>query len=152
MKLRVAVGVATLACLVGCQVPDYAKQESSASMIGSSLVRYGTIAGAGVGGFFLGRELTGSDWGGAAASGLAAAATWGIHRFFDWGNEKAYQAGREAGAEAARAEWLRNEWQTKAVERPGAPTEFTVRRVFVQEREINGVKYPAGFQTVQVAN
>jgi hypothetical protein len=140
--------------LAGCQTPEYAKRESQTELVAENVLRYGSIGGAGVGGYFAGKQIGKSPAWGAVGAGAGVAGSFGFWKIVDWFRGGAYKAGKEAGTEAARAEILNEKWKREAVyglKPEGEPAGATLtRRVYVPSRTVNGVIYPGGYQSVQL--
>lgn len=152
-NVYLAVVAGSVVGLSGCQTPDYASRDSATEVAVDNTVRYGSIAAAGTGGYFLGQELGGNTQSGVVGAVGAAGIAWGINKLFDWNRGKAYRAGVEDGSAKARAEILNNIWEREAVyglSEPGTDRKAMTRRVYVPERSVNGVRMAGGYQEVRV--
>lgn len=140
-------------CTSGCATQPYMARQNLTKRVGDATVRYGTTAAVGGGVGYGVYKATKNPLIGAAAGVGASALTLGIFKNGDKRANEAYQAGVVVGQEEARSEILKEKWKREAVY--GLPPEgsvakpSTVRRVWVPEREVNGVKYAAGYQTVE---
>jgi hypothetical protein len=164
-KTRAVVAVLALGlAFIGCAAKPYEKQYGTTAQAGNALVRYGTIAGAGAAGGAIGYLASDGDplvTGLGAAAGTAAGV--GITAFNDKKKMEAYNQGVRDGEAQGRAQAMKEVWQAQAIDGPAGPTgprsnhgggragSPTLRRVYVPAREVNGVKYPGGYQSVQVA-
>jgi hypothetical protein len=162
IQLALALGL-VMVC-VGCATKPYEKQYGPTAQAGNAMVKYGTIAGAGAAGGAIGYLASDGDplvTGLGAAAGTAAGI--GITAFNDKKKMEAYKQGVRDGEAQGRAQAMKEVWQAQAIDGPPGPTgprsnhgsrgngTPTLRRVYVPAREVNGVKYPGGYQSVQVA-
>jgi hypothetical protein len=140
--------------LNGCASSPWEAHESETERVGDNLVRYGTVAGLGAGGYFAGRAIGGNDTAGGIGAAVGATAGVVYNWLSDRNKAKAYKAGLQDGANQARAEQLNEQWKREAIY--GLPPEGQSnkvpvhRRVYVPERTVNGVKYRGGYQDVVV--
>lgn len=163
------VALAVMALLpVACGTPPpYQQGATRTQQFSHNAIRYGSIAGAGAGGYFLADELGGGD---PFISGLGAAAGVGLayatHKFFDGKQMEAFDKGVAVGEQRAREQYLNEKWRREAIY--GMPPDCdamangwdsgggggyraaTVRNVYVPSRTVNGVTYPAGNQQVVI--
>ena len=146
--------VLTLIFFTGCATTPYEAQESTTTRLGDSAVRYGTTAVVGAGAGFAVAEATKSPALGVGAGVLASILTLGLFKFGDHRADNAYKIGLESGTKTARAEIVKERWTREAVyglpPEGSSKTASNYRRVWVPAREVNGVKYLAGYQTVEV--
>jgi hypothetical protein len=163
-KTRAAAVLALGLAFMGCAAKPYEKQYGTTAQAGNALVRYGTIAGLGAAGGTIGYMASDGDplvTGLGAAAGTAAGV--GVTMFNDKKKMEAYNQGVRDGEAQGRAEAMKEVWRSQAVDGPAGPTgprsghsgagngTPTMRRVYVPSREVNGVKYPGGYQSVPVA-
>jgi hypothetical protein len=152
MVHRSIIFIVSLA-LVGCQTPDYAQRDSTTQIAADNVIRYGSIGGAGVGGYFAGREIGGNVESGVMGATAGAGLAYGLNKMIDWFRGRAYKNGKLDGAAEARAEILKDMWEREAVygiSDDKKKREVRTRRVYVPERTVNGVVLAGGYQTVEV--
>lgn len=164
LKTLRAGSLALALSISGCATKPYEKQYGPTAQAGNAIVRYGTVlgaAGAGGGIGYLASDgdplVTGLGAGAGAAAGI------GLNAFQDKKRGEAYTQGIKDGEAQGRSQALREVWQAQAVDGPAGPTgprssttgagsgSPTMRRVYVPSRVVNGVTYPGGYQSVQVA-
>jgi len=140
----------------GCASAPYSARDTLNRRLGDDVVRYGSIAAAGAGGYFAGRAIGRSGTAGAIGAAVGALGAYGLNKFYDRKRQDAYEAGLKDGEAAARAEEMQKKYEREVIY--GLPSEAcsagepTKRRVYVPEREVNGVKYRGGYQTVDYYN
>ena len=146
--------ILTLIFVAGCATNPYEAQETMGKRLGNDTVRYGTTAVVGAGTGLAVAEATKSPALGVGAGVLASILTLGLFKFGDHRADDAYKIGLESGTKTARAEIVKDRWTREAVyglpPEGSSKTASNYRRVWVPAREVNGVKYLAGYQTVEV--
>jgi hypothetical protein len=166
MKLRAFLSLilaGTIPFLSGCaSSAPYAADQGPTAQVLDNGVRYGSILAAGGGGYLLGKAATGSTLGGAAIGGAAALATYGFNKYTDAKRGEAYNVGYSDGTKFAREEIVNEVYRREAIygiqptvisgpgSNAGTNGQPEIRQVYVPERNINGVVYPATTQTTDV--
>ncbi|MES2307528.1 MAG: hypothetical protein V4507_01600 [Verrucomicrobiota bacterium] len=136
-----------------CSTAPYQKNESMTRQATDGAVRYGSIAGGGAAGYFAGKQIGGSTEAGIAGAVVGTGLTYGVNKFYDKKQDDAYEAGKNIGADEARAEILNEKWKREAVygvkDSSESPTP-SYRTVYVPSRTVDGVKQNGQYQTVKV--
>lgn len=154
---QILTGVLVASFLAACgTAPPYSKGDGPTRQLGDGMVRYGSIAAAGAGGFFLGEQLLGGIEGGIVGAAVGAASAYALTRFYDNKRLDAYKVGFKDGENSARGELVNEIWRREAVY--GIPPPYSeyamgtprIRNVYVPTRTINGVTYPGDYQQVPV--
>lgn len=159
MKLPKLAACLTLllaaAGMTACQTSPLNARQTLTDRLGNATVRYGTSGAVGAGAGYAVARATGNPYLGAGAGALAGLGTLQIFKYGDRRAQEAYNTGKDVGGEEARKEILTKKWEREAIY--GLPPEGSPagspafhRRVWVAEREVNGVKYKAGYQDVEV--
>ena len=142
-------------CLSACSTPPYEQRESGEAIAAENIARYGSIAGGGAGGYFIGQHIGGNTASGVAGAVGGTGLMYALNKGLDALRGSSYKNGKLDGAAEARAELLNNMWQKEAVmgvkDSDNKEDRNITRRVYVPERVIDGVKYAGGYQSVQVA-
>jgi hypothetical protein len=147
----------TPALIASCasNVAPYDLNRSATSRMGDEALRYGSIAGAGTGGYFLGQSVLGGTAGGALGAAGGVGLAYAANKYVDKKRMDAFNAGREVGAEEAREELLNDKWQREAIyglppDGKGSARAASMRNVYVPSRTENGVTLQGGEQQVML--
>lgn len=139
---------------VACSTAPYQQNQSITRQTTDNLVRYGSIAGVGTGGYFAGKAIGGSTEAGVAGAVIGSGLAYGLHKFNDQKREDAFEYGKEVGSAQARAETLNEKWKREAVY--GLPEEGknnqnpTYRTVYIPSKTQNEIKQNGQYQTIKV--
>jgi hypothetical protein len=137
-----------------CSSAPYRQNESMTRQATDGAIRYGSIAGGGVAGFFAGKEIGGSTEAGIAGAALGSGLAYGINKFYDKKREDAFEYGKRIGTDNARAEILNDKWKREAVyglkDSSESKSTPTYRTVYIPSRTVDGVKQNGQYQTVKV--
>src|SRR5947209_3969691 len=127
-----------LAWVTGCaDQPLYSRYDGPTRQFVDNGVRYGTIAAAGAGGYFLGQKFIGGTAGGALGAIGGIAVSYGLTKFYDNKRMDAYLAGIKDGQDAARSEIANEIYRREAIYGLPPPWEAdssnspTIRNVYV---------------------
>jgi hypothetical protein len=148
---------ALLVWITGCaEQPVYSRYDGSTRQIADNGIRYGTIAAAGVGGYFLGQKFIGGAAGGALGALGGVAVSYGLTKFYDNKRMLAYMAGIKDGQDSAQSEIANEIYRREVLYGLPPPWEAdsnsspTIRNVYVPTRMIDGVQYRGDYQRVPV--
>jgi len=154
---RSILWLSLLVWVTGCaDQPIYSKDDPATRQFADNGIRYGTMAAAGVGGYFLGQKYIGGAAGGALGAIGGVAVSYGLTKFYDAKRMEAYLVGIKAGQDEAQME-IPNEIYRREVlygipppweaDNNGSPS---IRNVYVPTRTIDGVQYQGDYQRVPV--